>query len=328
MILAGDIGGTKTVIGLFERTPEGVGQQAESVFPSADHASLEEIVSDFLRHHESARIDAACFGVAGPVIDGRAKTTNLPWVIEEESLTRATGSPQVRLLNDLEAAAYGMLHLGPDERSVLNAGERVGRRGNVAVIAAGTGLGEALLIWDGQRHQPVATEGGHASFAPTNEREIALLEFLQRKLQGHVSTERVLSGPGLFNVYRFLRSSSGEPEPDWIAEHMQRKDSSAVVSQLALEGKDAVCADALEMFVSLYGAEAANLALKCLAVGGVFVGGGIAPKILPALLRGTFMRAFTNKGRFSELLRSLEVSVALNQRAPLLGAAHFAAQLY
>ncbi len=328
MILAGDIGGTKTVIGLFERTPETVVQKAESVFPSADHASLEEIVSDFLRQHESARIDAACFGVAGAVIDGRAKTTNLPWVIEEESLARASGSPRVRLLNDVEAAAYGMLHLGPDERSVLNAGARASRRGNVAVIAAGTGLGEALLIWDGQRHQPVATEGGHASFAPTNEREIALLEFLQRELQGHVSAERVVSGPGLSNVYRFLRASSDEPEPDWITERMQREDPSAVVSQLALEGKDAVCADALEMFVALYGTEAANLALKCLALGGVFIGGGIAPKILTALQRGNFMRAFTDKGRFSELLRSLEVSVALNPRAPLLGAAHFAARLY
>jgi glucokinase len=327
LILAGDIGGTKTVIALFERTSEGVAPQADRTFPSADYDSLEQIVALFLEDHRSARVDAACFGVAGAVIDHRSRTTNLPWLLEEDALARACGSPRAKLLNDLEAAAYGMLHLGPDERLILNPGSRVPRRGNVAVIAAGTGLGEALLIWDGQQHQPVATEGGHASFAPTNEREDALLEFLRRELGGHVSGERVLSGPGLHNVYRFLRSTSGEPEPDWLKERMQHEDPGAVVSTVALDGKDPVCADALEMFVSLYGAEAANLALKCLAVGGVFVGGGIAPKILPALRSGAFMRAFTDKGRFSDLLRSVEVSVALNPRAPLLGAAHYAARI-
>lgn len=326
MILAGDIGGTKTRLALFEEKGSELRVHAEEVYRSRDHASLEEIIERFRAEHREADVEAACFGVAGPVIEGRARTTNLPWELEEESLARASGAPHAKLLNDLEAAAYGMLVLTPEERFVLHPGAGRRRSGNIAVIAAGTGLGEAMLIWDGRRHLPVATEGGHADFAPRNELEIELLRFLQKEL-GRVSAERVVSGPGLHGIYRFLRSRSRTPEPEWLSQRLRADDPSAAISQVALEGKDPVCGEALDLFATLYGAEAGNMALRCLAVGGVFVGGGIAPKILPALRRGSFVEAFRDKGRFAELLDGIEVTVALNPRAPLLGAAHYAKDL-
>jgi glucokinase len=326
VILAGDIGGTKTVVALYERSGEGLAQCHEATFASAEHESLEEILREFLRERDVAGLEAACFGVAGPVIDGKAKTTNLPWILDESSLAEASGSPRVSLLNDLEAAAYGMLRLRADEQAVLNEGVPRSRPGNVAVIAAGTGLGQAMLIWDGQRHHAVACEGGHVSFAPRSEREIELLRFLRAELGGRVSTERVLSGPGLRNVYRFVRASGGDPEPEWLGERLRGEDPSAVIAEVALSGRDSACGEALEIFCSVYGAVAGDLALSCLALGGVFVGGGIAPQILSALEAGAFLRAFTDKGRFAELLRDLPVRVALNPRTPLIGAAHHALQ--
>jgi glucokinase len=197
----------------------------------------------------------------------------------------------------------------------------------VAVIAAGTGLGEAMLYWDGQHHHPLASEGGHADFAPQTDQEIELLKYLRAKCGGHVSYERVLSGPGFSNVYTFLRDRGYYPEPPWLAEKLQGGNPNVIITQLGLAGEDPLCVATLDLFCTLYGAEAGNLALKCVAVGGVFVGGGIAPKILPALQKGGFLRGFTDKGRFSELVKSIEVSVALNPRAPLLGAAHFARRL-
>ena len=327
LILAGDIGGTKTVVALYERSGEGLAQRDEAVFASAEHASLEEILGAFFRDRDVTDLEAACFGVAGPVVDGKAKTTNLPWRLDERSLAEASGAPRLYLINDLEAAAYGMLQLRPEEQALLNEGAPRSEPGHVAVIAAGTGLGEALLIWDGERHRAVASEGGHVSFAPRDDREIDLLRFLRAEWGGHVSTERVLSGPGLRNVYRFVRASGGEPEPAWLTERMRDEDPSAVISETALAGRDSACSEALEIFCSVYGAVAGDLALSCLALGGVFVGGGIAPKILPALEAGGFLRAFSDKGRFADLLRSLPVRVALDLRAPLIGAAHYAAQI-
>lgn len=325
-ILAADIGGTKTVVALFEPRDARLESLAEATFDSHAHASLEEILDHFLEAHRDVKLRAACFGVAGVVINGKSDVTNLPWMFDETKLARASGAPRVVLLNDLEAAAYGMLELGSHERAVLNPGAQ-GAAGSIAVIAAGTGLGEAFLGWDGECHRVHASEGGHASFAPRSDEEVELLRFLRAEFGGRVSTERVLSGPGLHNIYRFVRQCSQEDEPSWVSKRIAEEDPGAVISELALGSQDACCAHALEIFVSIYGAEAGDIALRYLAVGGVFIGGGIAPKILPALETGTFMRAFTDKGRFSELLAAIPVSVALEPRMPLLGAAHHALSL-
>ena len=218
-----------------------------------------------------------------------------------------------------------MLHLSLEEKHVLNPGTSRRKRGNIAVIAAGTGLGEAILFWDGQKYQPIASEGGHADFAPQTDVEVELYRYLRDKFGGHVSYERVLSGPGFFNIYSFFRDTGHAPEPDWLAERIRAGDPSAVVSEVGLAGKDENCVATLDLFATIYGAEAGNLALKALAVGGVFVAGGIAPKILPALTSNdAFLKGFFAKGRFAELMKNLHVSVALNPRAPLIGAAHYA----
>jgi glucokinase len=327
MILAGDIGGTKTVLGVFERSGVGLHLVRDATSASRKYRSLEEIAAGFLKNAPQPAVDAACFGVAGPVIDGKCRTTNLPWSLDEQVLSRELSIPRVKLLNDLEATAYGMLHLSSDQLTVLNAGSAAPRQGNIAVIAAGTGLGEGMLFWDGTQHQPLASEGGHVDFAPRTDQEIELLRYLHRKFQSHISYERVLSGPGQYNIYTFLRETGTEPEPAWLTEKLQNGDPPAVVTEAGLAGTDPVCVAALELFSTLYGAEAGNLALKCVAVGGVFVGGGIAPKMLPVLENGSFMRGFLDKGRFVDLMKSIPVCVARNLRAPLIGAAHFALRL-
>ena len=324
MILAGDIGGTKTVIGLFEQAGDRMQAVREETFPSKSHASLEAILNRFLGGGSRPALRSVCFGVAGPVIEGKSKTTNLPWELDELTLGKALQVPRVKLLNDLEAAAYGMLHLDPTDLCVLQPGLK--RQGNIAVIAAGTGLGQAILYWDGEHHHPIASEGGHADFAPHTESEMELLIYLRREF-GHVSCERLLSGPGLFNIYRFLRDSGYATEPEWLRQRIAQGDPGAVISQIGLAGEHPLCTKALDLFSSIYGGEAGNLALKALAVGGVYVAGGIAPKILPRLQDGTFVHAFTDKGRLSDLMQSIEVKVALNPRAPLIGAAHFALRL-
>ncbi|MBI2883010.1 MAG: glucokinase [Candidatus Methylomirabilis oxyfera] len=324
MILAGDIGGTKTVIGLFEEAGNRLHAIREDTFPSRNYSAFEEILNQFLGPGSRPPLRTACFGVAGPVIEGKSKATNLSWELDERRLAEALRVPQVKLLNDLEAAAYGMLHLEPTDLCVLQPG--LPRKGNIAVIAAGTGLGEAILCWDGTRYHPMATEGGHTDFGPRSDREVELSRYLQREY-GHVSYERVLSGPGLFNIYRFLRDSGIAPEPEWLRTRIAEEDPGAVISEIGLTGNDPLCTKALDLFVSVYGAEAGNLALKAFAIGGVYIGGGIAPKILPKLQDGTFTRAFVDKGRFADLLRSIEVKVALNPRAALIGAAHYGLML-
>lgn len=327
MILAGDVGGTKTVVTLYERAERGLELRAEDVYASGDFGCLEEVIERFRAEQPGAAIEAACFGVAGPVLDGRASTTNLPWAgVEEPSLARALGAP-VKLLNDLEAAAYGMLVLPGAALVPLNPEAEVAPQRNAGVLAAGTGLGEAFLIWDGARHRAVPGEGGHADFAPRSDEEVELLCFLRDRLGGRVSWERVLSGPGFLDLYRFARGRSAVPEPDWLTRRMAEGDPSAVVSQAALEQADPTCQRAMELFVSAYGAEAGNMALRCLALRGIFLGGGIAPKILPALESGRFMQAFLDKGRFEPLLRRIPVFVATEPRAPILGAANVAAEL-
>lgn len=328
LILAGDVGGTKTAISLAVCDGDELRTLRDRTYPSREHASLEEILEHFLKEEKGPAPGRVCIGVAGAVVHGRSRTTNLPWEVSEEGLMRATGATRARLLNDLEAAAFGMLHLPEDDLVTLHAGAGGGvARGNVAVIAAGTGLGEAVLYFDGERHHPMATEGGHADFAPRSDREIELLRFLREKLGGRVSYERVLSGPGLFDVYGFLRETSGAAEPDWLGERIAEGDPSAAVSSAGLAGEDPVCVEALELFASLYGAEAGNMALRCLALGGVFVGGGIAPRILPVLQDGSFAHAFTDKGRFAHLLEGIPVKVSRNLQAPIIGCARYAQRL-
>ena len=324
MILAGDIGGTKTVIARYEESGGRLRQLHTATYHSRDFKSLETILDAYLKDSPGVAPRAACFGVAGPVFDGKCQTTNLPWQLDERALAHAIGAPRAKLLNDLEATGYGILQLPADELCVLSPASRPGRRGNAAVIAAGTGLGEAILYWDGRRHQPIATEGGHVDFAPRTDQEIDLLRYLRARIGGRVSVERVLSGPGFHDIYCFLRDSGHAAESPQLAALFRTEDPNPTITRLGLAGEDPLCVATLQLFSTLYGSEAGNLALKCLPVGGVFVGGGIAPKILPVLQDGSFLRAFTDKGRFSDFMKSLEVSVSLNQEAALIGAAYYA----
>jgi len=282
MILAGDVGGTKTVLGLYELSSDGLQRRREASFASHEHASLRDILHEFLPPGHGHSLHAACFGVPGAVIDGRAQTTNLPWVVEERVLAGVLNTPHVRLLNDLEATAYGTLFLRGDEISVLNPGTPPKRAANLAVIAAGTGLGEAILYSDGKHHHPIASEGGHADFAPRGDEQIELLRYLRDRFDdGHVSYERVVSGPGLVNVFHFLRDTGRGTEPKWLTDEMLHSDPAAAISHAAIAAKCPLCEQAVDLFVSIYGAEAGNLALKIMAAGGVYLGGGIAPKMLP-----------------------------------------------
>jgi glucokinase len=326
MILAGDVGGTKTVIAHYDESGSALREVRVATFMSRDHQSLQGILEAYLKDGPRLSLRAACFGVAGTVIDGKCHTTNLPWELDEQELAQAIGASRVKLLNDLEAAGYGMLHLSADEMCVLNRGSHNGRAGHAAVIAAGTGLGEAILCWDGQRYHPMASEGGHVDFAPRTDQEIELLRYLRAKVGGRVSFERVLSGPGFYDVYCFLRDTGHASEPRVLAEKLRGVDPDPIITQLGLAGEDPLCVATLELFSTLYGVEAGNLALKCLPTR-VFVGGGIAPKILPVLQGGSFMRGFTDKGRFTGLMKSIEVSVALNPAAPLIGAAYYALKM-
>ena len=326
MILAGDLGGTKTVLALYHEVSGRVETIREEIFKSQDFPQFEQVLKRFLEGSGQLQIRAMCIGVPGPVIDGRCKTTNLPWHLDEQQLAKAFGVKTVRLLNDLQAAAYGMLFLPASEMVALNQGNTLETKGNIAVIAAGTGLGEAFLYWDGRNYFPVASEGGHVDYAPQGDREIELFRFLRSEF-GHVSYERILSGPGLFNIYRFLRDTGIFPEPAWLREKLQGGDPGVTITQIGLARGHELCIETLDLFASIYGSEAGNLALKVLAVGGVYIGGGIAPKILDKLKEGAFMRAFSNKGRYTDLLMQIPVRVALNSRAALIGAAHYALRI-
>jgi len=322
MILAGDIGGTSTRVALFEVEGDRLISRVQTNYPSGKYPGLEAILAEFLDSNPSP-IEAACFGIAGPVRQGRVETPNLTWVVDAQLLSRLLELESVTLLNDLESTAYGIAALGVLDFAVLNEGAPI-ESGSRAVIAAGTGLGEAALHWDGTMHRPFASEGGHADFAPRDALEAELLLHLSRSF-GHVSYERVVSGPGLLNLYQFLRDTGRGTEPGWLSERLRQEDPSAVIATAALEKSSELCVLALERFVSFYGAEAGNLALKVLATGGVFVGGGIAPKILPKLQEPAFLEAFLDKGRYRKLMESIPVKVILNDRTALLGAARHAA---
>lgn len=322
MILAGDIGGTNTRLAYFEADEDRVRLVDLHVFPSRRYGALEEVLAEFISSRK-VPVERACFGVAGPVKRGRCVTSNLPWEVDARLLARQLDLERVLLINDLEANAYGIAQLAPEDFVVLNEGEP-NASGNAALISAGTGLGEAGLHWERGRHVPFASEGGHSDFAPRNELEVELLFYLLRKFK-RVSYERVVSGPGLLNIYQFLRDSGRGEEPAWLTEKLAQKDPAAVISHTALDGSSDLCVQALDLFVSLYGAEAGNLVLKLMATGGLYVGGGIAPRIIEKLREPTFWKAFTTKGRLSPLLVATPVRVIMNDQTALLGAARLAA---
>ncbi len=317
-VLAGDIGGTKVNIGLFSMDSGRPVPLAIRTYPSKGHRNLEEIIEVFLGETESHR-GPCCFGVAGPVVNGKCFTTNLPWVVSEQSLKSAFGFSSVSLINDLVATAEAIAVLGESDFHVLNPGISQPRAG-IGLIAAGTGLGVALMVWNGDEYIPVASEGGHADFAPANPLQVELWYYLRRKF-GHVSCERVISGPGLAHIYDFLhKKGEAEADPETAAK-LKSEDPSRVIAEAALAGKCGLCRMALDMFVHAYGAEAGNLALRAFTVGGMFLGGGIAPKILGKLTDRGFMKAFVAKGRLGSTLSKIPVKVILNDKAALLGAA-------
>lgn len=327
MLLVGDIGGTKSLLETWAAEPGGrIAPVRQHSFPSAAHGSLEEIIARYRAMAPNETFEACCFGVAGPIREGRCKVTNLPWEMEEARLAAACGAARAKLLNDLEAMAYGMLSVAPDKFVTLNEARAV-PGGHCAVLAAGTGLGEAFLAWDGRAYNPVASEGGHADFAPRNELEIGLFRFLQGKYGAHVSYERILSGTGFHDLFLFLRSTREFPETEELARRLESGEPQPVISELGLSGRDPLCAKTVDMFCEIYGAEAGNLALKCVGLGGVFIGGGIGPKLRSAMSGGAFVRGFLDKGRFSNHLRSVPVRMSLDPQTPLLGAAHYAFRL-
>jgi glucokinase len=319
MLIAGDIGGTKTLLALY--VPESGARKpiAQAEFHSANYHSLEDIVRAFIEQ-TNRPVEAACFDVAGPVINGRAHLTNLPWVLDEGMMEQTLGLKRVMLLNDLKAVAYAVPHLLPEDVHTINEG-RADPHGPMAVIAPGTGLGEAFSIWNGSTYVACSSEGGHADFAPTDETQAALRHYLSDRY-GHVAYERVCSGSGLPNIYDFLRDSRFAPEPAALAAILaQAPDRTPIIVEAAMQDPaEALCGATLDLFVSILGAEAGNLALKVLATGGVYLGGGIPPRILSRLDDGRLMRAFVSKGRFADLLAKVPVKVITTQAA-LLGAA-------
>jgi glucokinase len=321
MILAGDVGGTKVHLALFDFIDGKLHHTRDERYPAKEFSGLAEIVQQFLA---ADKVTAACFGVPGPVRDGRLRLTNLPWTLDSRELASGLGIAHVFLINDLEANGYGIAELSAEQIYVLSEGD-ASQIGNRALVAAGTGLGEGILMWNGRIHVPYPSEGGHSDFAPRNEDEIDLLRFLKQKYNGRVSFERVISGMGLTGIYEFLRDVRGVEEPVWLAERIAAVDDpNSVITELALAARSEICEKALDMFVSSYGAEAGNLALKVLSVGGLYIGGGIAPRILEKLKDGTFLKAFTDKGRLSQLLINMPVRVILDSRAALMGAAAYA----
>ena len=321
MILAGEIGGTRTRLAAFETEGNRLKSVVEKTYMSQSHGSLAEILPQFIRN-EGIPVHSACFGVAGPVRGGRSKISNLPWTIDRKELASQLKLNSVGLLNDLEAYAYGIDALESKDFITLSAGSE-DAEGNRAVVSAKTGMGMAGLYWDGFRHHPFACEGGHADFAPRDDLQMELFAYVQKK-HGHVSCERILSGPGIKNIYDFLRDAKKAEEPVWLREQLgTAQDQPALISRLALEKKAAICEQALAIFVSVFGAEAGNCALRYMSTGGIFIGGTIAAKIAPAMQSQGFMQAFLDKGRMEVLLKDMPVQIIANDDCGLIGAARY-----
>jgi glucokinase len=330
MILAGDVGGTKVHLALYDFEDGHLHPIRDHKFPAADFAQLDDVVQRFLSEADGhprvdpSQIVAACFGCPGPVRDGRIKLTNLPWSLDARLLRDSLKIEHIFLLNDLEANGYGVPELSKEAIFVLHEGDpsAVGHRG---LVSAGTGLGEAIMIWDGKHsHLPIPSEGGHCDYAPGTDREVALLQYLRRELKGHVSFERVVSGIGIKNVYAFLKDDQKMEEPDWLRDRMATEDPNAVIGECAENGSSDICYETMQIFTAAYGAEAGNVALKVLAAGGMYLGGGIAPKILKTLQTGAFTQAFLDKGRLSPVLEAIPVRVILDDTCALLGTAAYA----
>jgi glucokinase len=317
LILAADVGGTSTRLAFFREQGGDLEVLAEEHYPSREHGELYQIVTLFLREHPLVA-ERACFAIAGPVLGGRVTTPNLPWSIESGELARVTGLARVQLINDLTANSFGVALLQDQDLATLNRGNP-DPAGPIALVSPGTGLGESLAYWDGTLHRPLPSEAGHADFAPRNDVEDDLLRYLRTEF-GRVSWERVLSGPGLVNIYRFLRDSRGMPEQPGVAAAMQEGDPGAVITAAAFSQSCRLCSAALDIFVSVCGAECGNAALRFIATGGVYLGGGIAPHIVEKLREPTFMASFGAKGRLGPLLSGIPVKVILNDRTALLGA--------
>lgn len=324
MILAGDIGGTNARLALFNFENGEFKLGRFSIFPSQHYSGLDQIVSEFVKT-TGENPTQACFGIAGPVTNGRVEASNLPWIIESRRLADELRISTALLINDLEATGWGIGALSSKDLVSLNNLSSISKNvaGNQAVIAAGTGLGEGGLYWNGRRYHVFASEGGHCDFSPQGDLQIELLKYLEGRY-GHVSWERVLSGPGLVNIFDFLRDSGRGKPPDWLEAEMVESDAAAAISRAGLNRQCAVCEQALDLFVTLFGAEAGNLALKLKATGGVFLAGGIAPKILSKLTGPAFLEAFLSKGRLRHLMEIMPIQVITNDKLALLGAARCA----
>ena len=320
MILAGDIGGTKTILALYEMGDRGLRLVKEAEYPSDSEETFEAILEKF---QPNPSLEGACFGVAGPVLDGKVSVTNLPWLLSEDSLKKILQTDRVKLINDLEATSLGMLHLKEDDFEILQKGDANARKGTIAVIAPGTGLGEGILFWDGIIYHPMASEGGHTDFGPRNELEIDLLTFVQDRIKRRVTHEEILCGNGIRHIHDFLRDRSQTGTPDWLQSELSEGDPNAILTQVGIDEKDSICQESVALYCTLLGAEAGNLALTALSRGGVLLGGGIPPKILPALRKPHFREGFLEKGDLSELMKSIPVRVALNPKAALIGAGHY-----
>jgi len=322
MILAGEIGATHARLAAFETEGNKLRCAVETVFESQRRSGLAEIITEFVRTN-GIPVDSACFGVAGPVRNGRCKISNLAWTIDARELAKQLKLHSVGLLNDLEAYAYGIDALEDKDFITLNEGAE-DAEGNRCVVSARTGLGVAGLYWDGRRHHPFACEGGHTNFAPRNDEEADLLRYLRKKYSGRVSYERIASGPGIKNIYDFLKETGKAGEPDWLRMQLQEaSDPPAVISRLARDGKAAICDQTLSLFVSVYGAHAGDCALTFMSTGGIFIGGSIAAKNVPKMQEPAFMEAFLDKGRMAELLKDVPVKIVLNDDAGIMGAARY-----
>ena len=321
MILAGEIGATRTRLAAFETEGNRLHCVVEKTYPSQKHEGLAGILADFIKT-EGIPVHSACFGVAGPVRAGRSKISNLPWVIDARELAQQLKLNSVGLLNDLEAYAYGIDGLESKDFIALSEGSE-DADGNRAVISAKTGLGMAGLYWDGFRHHPFACEGGHADFAPRNELQTELLLYLQKRY-GRISCERILSGPGIKNIYDFLRDTHKAEEPEWLRTQIGAdSDPPALISRLALEGKSAICDQAMTIFVSVFGAQTGNCALSFMSTGGIFIGGSIAAKIVPKMKDPVFLESFLDKGRMGALLKDVPVKIVVNDDCGMIGAARY-----
>lgn len=319
-VLAGDIGGTKTVLALFGKVDGRIRLQVQETFPSRQAAGIESVIDRFLSKHGGA-IAGVCLGIAGPVKDGICKATNLPWQISSSSLKEHFKFRDVVLINDLAAWAYGIAYLNDADIVPLNPSAVPAPNRNQGLIAPGTGLGEALLHYTNNEFTVLSSEGGHVDFAPANEEQINLWRYLRGRF-GHVSVERILSGPGICNIFSWLSESGKFAVPSWLAERLNAIDPPHVITEAALNEKEPLCQAVLTMFVDILGAVAGNLALSGTTTGGIFLCGGIPPRILPMLTNDRFLAAFTRKGRFKPYLEQIAVRVVLNRQTPLFGSAH------